>query len=364
MHPSSRLIGHTRAKNTLAKVLLSERSMPAWLFGGPFGVGKFTMARLFAGLQVDPMTREEDVTSCTPRIDSPSGTLFAANTHPDIHIVRKEMALESPIKEIRERKQRSIPMAVLRQQMIGGVAHGHTFNGPAYLKPCHGHAKVFIIDEAELLDGQAQSLLLKTLEEPPPNTWFILVSTRPDRLHPTIHSRCQRLNFGLLDEVEMKEWTDSTELEADPEEVAWASGFAGGGSPGLLVEALEEGLHEWNAQLSPMIEELVAGGFPARMAGLMGELLEEFATAAEKANSLTSKEAAGQRAMHLLVALIGSNLRERMCAEPEDPERFAHAIEVLAEAESRVRDNVNRKLALAGLASALNRALAPVGAAR
>ena len=360
MHPSNRLIGHARAKDTMVKAVLSERSMPAWIFGGPYGVGKLTMARLIAGLLVDPETREEDMLSFTPPIDSPSGALFAANTHPDIHIVRKEMALESPIKDIRERKQRTIPIGVLRQQVIGGVADGHTFDGPAYLKPYHGHAKVFIIDEAELLDASAQSLLLKTLEEPPPSTWFFLVTTRPDRLHPTIHSRCQHLNFGLLDEAEMNQWIESTEFEADPDEVAWAAWF-GRGSPGLLIDALDEGLMEWHTQLSPMIEELVAGRFPARMGGVMGELLDDFANAAEKANSLTSKEAAGQRAMQLLVSLIGSNLRERMHADLEDPERFVQAIEVLTVAETRVRSNVNRKLALAGLASALHRALAPVG---
>ena len=364
MRPLNQLIGHARTKATLEKVLLSQRSMPAWIFGGPLGVGKLTAARLLAGLLVDPETRAEDIRAFMPRIDSTSGALLEAETHPDIHIIRKELALESPIQSIRERKQRTIPVAVLRQQMIGGVVEGHAFDGPAYVKPYCGHAKVFIIDEAELMDSRAQSLLLKTLEEPPANTWFILVTTRPFALDETIRSRCQHASFGLLEPDEMQAWSDVAKLEGDPEEIAWALRFAAG-APGLVVAALHEGLHGWHAQLAPMLEQVMQGGYPGQMAAQMAELLDDSATAAEKADALTSKEAAGRKAMRLLVALIGSVFQERMQECLDDPiesERYIRAIEVLAEAEARVDANVNRKLALAGLVGSLTRNFQSAGA--
>jgi len=360
MEPSAKIIGHERVREVLARNILGDRMMPAWIFGGPLGVGKFTMARMFAGLIVDPETGPDDVQRFMPRTDTSSGVLYNAGTHPDIHVVRKELAIESPIQTIRDRKQRNIPVAVLRQHVIGGISEGHSFDGPAYIKPHQGHAKVFIIDEAELLTVECQSLLLKTLEEPPPNTWFILVTTSPARLHQTIHSRCQQVSFGPLDEAEMSAWVEHAQLDTSPEVLDWAIRLAAG-SPGLVMQTIDQDLHAWHLTLAPMLEELAAGAFPARMGAAMADLVEASAVAAEKADSHVSKEAAGQHAMHLLITILGSDLRARMREELEDPERYANAIEILVETEERVRRNVNRKLALSGLVAALHHALAPAG---
>ena len=220
--PSNQLFGHEQTVDLLKDAILGSRSMPTWIFGGPFGVGKFTAAHLLAGLLLDPETRPEDVRAFRPRQDTPSGRLHAAGTHPDLHVVCKEQALESPDQQVRDRKQRSIPVAVLRQQIIGGAIEGHTFDAPAYMKPSRGTGKVFIIDEAELIESRGQNLLLKTLEEPPPRTWFILVSTRPDRLLPTIRSRCQPAAFSPLAPEAMGLWRAHAELDTDPDELDWA----------------------------------------------------------------------------------------------------------------------------------------------
>ena len=366
MSNPTHVIGHDRVKSLLARGVLSDRSMPAWIFGGPAGVGKCTTATVLAGLVVDPETTQDAIDSFRPLADSRSGTLHQAGTHPDIHLVNKELALESPIREVRERKLRTIPVAVLRQQVIGGVVDSHSFDGPAYVKPYHGHAKVFIIDEAELLGTEAQNLLLKTLEEPPPNTYFILVTTRPDSLLPTIRSRCQMAMFGTLDDEEMGEWIAQTDLEADPDELEWAMRFAEG-SPGRVKASIDEGLHAWFESLAPMIDQLMDGRFPDALASEMTRVIEESATAAEKADSSTSKEAAGQRATRLLVSMIGFQLREQLHRSIDDQarcERLAGAVEVLVRAEQQIASNVNRKLALSGLASNLFHALAPAGSAR
>jgi len=337
--------------------------MPAWIFGGPAGVGKRTAAEQVAALIVDPETTQTEKDAFIPRADSHSGVLSQAGTHPDIHLVTKELALESPIREVRDRKLRTIPVAVLRQQVIGGAVDGHVFEAPAYMKPYHGHAKVFIIDEAELLGNEAQNLLLKTLEEPPPNTFFILVTTRPDTLLPTILSRCQSVLFGVLSDDEMAEWRETHAFEADPEEIAFAMQFAAG-APGHVIAALEEDLHGWHQKIDPMLEELLAGGYPATMAADIAKLIDESATAAEKAKAQTSKEAAGQRATRLMVSLLGTGLRTRLRGSLQDPdrvERIASGIEVLVDSERRIAANVNRKLALSGLVSALAHTLSPRG---
>lgn len=335
--------------------------MPAWIFGGPAGVGKRTTAEQVAALIVDPETTQQDIETFVPRVESRAGVLSEAGTHPDVHLVTKELALESPIREVRERKLRTIPVAVLRQQVIGGAVDGHVFEAPAYMKPYHGHAKVFIIDEAELLGNEAQNLLLKTLEEPPPNTFFILVTTRPDTLLPTILSRCQSVLFGVLSEQEMAEWQDDYTFEAEVDELAFAFEFAAG-APGHVIAALEEDLHGWHQQIDPMLEELLSGGYPATMASDIAKLIDDSATAAEKANAQTSKEAAGQRATRLMVSLLGTGLRTRLrtsLQESDRAERIAAAIEVLVDSERRIAANVNRKLALSGLVSSLARTLSP-----
>jgi len=361
--PSDILHGHQRTIPLLQDAILGSRSMPTWIFGGPLGVGKFTAARLLAGMLLDPETRPDDVERFSPRTDTESGTLFAAGTHPDLHVVCKEQALESPIQKIRDQKQRTIPVAVLRQQIIGGVVDGHTFDAPAYIKPHRRWGKVFIIDEAELISDIGQNLLLKTLEEPPPRTWFILVTTRPDRLLQTIHSRCQPAQFNPLDREAMSAWKEGAAVEASREELDWAVEFSEG-SPGLVVAAIDEGLHGWHRTFEDMIDAYAAGRFPAEMATEMERFIEESAVAAEKADRLTSKQAAGVRATKLLINLLSSLMRTRMHAaiEAGDPvaETWTEAIEVLAGSESRIESNVNRKLALAGLGSALADLLAPV----
>lgn len=357
------LIGHDSVRAALRSGVLSSRSMPAWIFGGPAGVGKRTAAEQVAALIVDPETTQADRDAFLPRTDTQSGVLSQAGTHPDIHLVTKELALESPIREVRDRKLRTIPVAVLRQQVIGGAVDGHVFEAPAYMKPYHGHAKVFIIDEAELLGNEAQNLLLKTLEEPPPNTFFILITTRPDTLLPTILSRCQSLLFGVLSAQEMSTWQDTQTFDSSPEELGFAMQFAAG-APGHVIAALEEGLHEWHQKIDPMLEELLGGGYPATMASDIAKLIDESATAAEKATAQTSKEAAGQRATRLMVSLLGSGLRTRLRASLQDAdqaERIATAIEVLVDSERRIAANVNRKLALSGLVSSLAQALSPRG---
>ena len=365
MPPSDQLFGHERTVQLLQESILGRRSMPTWIFGGPFGVGKFTAAHLLAGLLLDPETRPEDVRAFRPRSDTDSGILMAAGTHPDLHVVRKEQALESPDPQVRERKQRSIPIAVLRQQIIGGQVEGHAFDAPAYMKPIRGTGKVFIIDEAELIDQRAQNLLLKTLEEPPPRTWFILVTTRADRLLPTIHSRCQPAFFNPLDQQAMDAWRAQLDLEVPSEDLDWAIDFAEG-APGMVITALDQGLHDWARSLGPFVEELASGGYPTAMSEEMERCIEASAVAAEKADSLASKQAAGRKATGLMVGLLSSLMRRRMLDELRsdggDPERWANAIEMLSTTEARIEANVNRKMALAGLVADLVDELSRAGA--
>src|SRR5204863_4320065 len=104
--------------------------------------------------------------------------LIDARTHPDFHIIHKELAAYSDNRELREKKQINIPIDLLRERLLGGTSGSSHHEAPAYRTAALGHGKVFIIDEAELLDPTAQNAMLKTLEEPPAQTWIFLITSQ------------------------------------------------------------------------------------------------------------------------------------------------------------------------------------------
>ena len=194
--PFDHVLGHDRPIATLRAAIDAGRVHHAWVFAGPMGVGKLTTARALASIILDPTASPTLTGKIEPDPDSQTQRLIRAGSHPDLHVITKELSAVSEEATLRAKKQRNIPIDLLRERMIGGrVPHGSPtgrFIEPVIGKaPQLGHAKVFIIDEAELLDAYGQNALLKTLEEPPRDSYIILVTTAEERLLPTIRSRCR-----------------------------------------------------------------------------------------------------------------------------------------------------------------------------
>ena len=144
----------------------------AYLFCGPRGTGKTSMARLLAR-----------AVNCENKENAPCGKcancLAAVNgTHPDI--IEINAANETHVEDIRDLIER------------------------ARLSPMMGLHKVYIVDEVHQLSSSAASALLKTLEEPPEHVIFILATTDPQKLLPTIISRCQRFDFSKIKNEDIK----------------------------------------------------------------------------------------------------------------------------------------------------------------
>ncbi len=361
----------------LDAALASGRFHHGWIFSGPRGVGKFTAALEVARILLD---RGQVGLAGVPTIgeipdpDSAAQRLIDSGTHPDLHVIRKEMALYSENRELRERKLMNIPLDLLRERMLGGDSGGTMHEAAAYRTPALGVGKVFIIDEAELLDRNTQNAMLKTLEEPPANTWIFLITAFPDRLLSTIHSRCQHVRFGRLDDRAMAQWWkhelakpqadhdsekgrrkkevfDPSKVSADT--VKWAIGSAEG-SPGSALLAMEYGFHEWSRTLDPMLAEIDRGVFPAAMGETLGSFVEAFAGAWVKRHGEkeTSKDAANKDGSRHVLTLLGAHARKRLagCAgDAEQAERWAVAIDLLRECERQIESNVNQKLAMDNL---------------
>ena len=158
--------GQDNALEILKASLLGERVFSNYLFLGPDGIGKFLAAKNFAKAinclegQVGPC---EKCHSCK-KVNS--------NTHPDVFFV----------------EPKGISSSVGIDQIRSAI-------GRANLKPYEAKKKVFIVDNAHSMNSEASNAFLKTLEEPPKDTIFILISRSKDLLLPTIVSRCHVIKF-------------------------------------------------------------------------------------------------------------------------------------------------------------------------
>jgi len=352
----SRILGQEQAIETLRAGLRSGRFHHAWIFSGPKGVGKFSTVMELAAVLLDPNAGpdlEPDPASETVR-------LIEESTHFDLHVIRKELALYSDDPTLHKRKLMNIPIDVLREHMIGGGVGGKYHEAKVGKTPVLGHAKVFIIDEAELIDRVGQNALLKTLEEPPIRTYLFLITSRPERLFPTIRSRCQRVQFTALDAKAMDTWFERSGLDLNMHERAWIDQFCHG-SPGLALVAARFGFHQWQMTLDPMLQELEQGRFPAEMGQTLAQFVEDFAVAWVKDpdHPNASKDAANKDGARHVLTLLAGHARRRLidCVEQGvDPDPWPEVIDLISSAERYLYTNVNLKLVLENLVVQWNHA--------
>jgi len=164
--------GQEHIVKTLKNALATGKLAHAYLFAGPRGTGKTTMAKLLAkALNCDEGIGRQcnECKNCKAIIDG---------THPDV--LELDAASNNGVDEIRE--------------LIDKVKYGTIL----------GRYKVYIIDEVHMLSTGAFNALLKTLEEPPEHVIFILATTEPHKILPTILSRCQRYDFNKLSDEDIK----------------------------------------------------------------------------------------------------------------------------------------------------------------
>lgn len=343
------IFGQHRAAELLAGAVASERLHHAWIFHGPFGVGKFTTARAFGRALLTPGVRVVDgaLTSPAPLTQDP----------PDLHVITKELARHSSHASVRKQKLLSIPKDVVEERLLKPAALAATVNADTLMK------KVFIVDEAELLNSASQNMILKTLEEPPAGAAIILVTSSEDQLLPTIRSRCQRIAFGALSEEAMRAWVKRWQSEQSappsPSELSWLIEYVRG-APGLFLQAIEAGLSSWATQLEPMLAATEQGRFEPQLGATMTTLVESWATGWVERHKQDnpSKDAANKVGAARLIDLLCERYRRRLWTyAPDSPEaeRALRNIELTHDAQRHINTNVNLKLAMENLAAQLAR---------
>jgi len=363
---ASVILGQVPAVQSICRAMQRGRMHHAWIFHGPVGVGKFTTALRLARILLDPEATADHAARFEPPLRTEVARLIDAGTHPDLHVIRKELAAASSLRELRDRKQINIPLDLLRERMLGGLDGGGSNAPPVFRTPFLGHGKVFIIDEAELLEVEAQNAMLKTLEEPPERTWILLCSQQEDRLLPTIRSRCQRVSFGPLPASAMAQWWLGSGRRVDAEDRSWIDAFAAG-SPGMAALAVDAGLHGAWMSLRPALDALERGSFDATLADRMAEFIDGHAKQIVKENEQASKEAANRAGARLLLAMLGAHVRERLqtataAAQWNAAERWIEIAARLQRVDDELRANLNLKHVMAHLVAQWAAIIAPAPA--
>jgi len=212
--PFSELIGQDRALGHLRSALARGALHHAYLFGGPQGVGKGTAARLLA-----------QAGNCeAPGPDRPCGACgpcrkIARRNHPDVLELAEERVMAKQGRW-EPKGGRTPSKDIVVDQIRDLVDHRLA------LRRFEGRRRFVVIDPADAMNPQAQNALLKSLEEPPDETTFVLVAANPDLLLPTIRSRCARVAFAPLpDDLVARRLADEGTA---PEEARAVAALAGG----------------------------------------------------------------------------------------------------------------------------------------
>ena len=211
--PFDTIIGHERPKRFLQSALRSGRLAHALLFHGEEGIGKLLTARVLAqavNCEAEPAPEPPDACGACRSCHQ-----IEAGSHPDVTI-----------------------LAATGEK--GETDHTREIESRFIYRPLIGRQKIVILDNADLLRREAANALLKTIEEPPPDSLIVLISSRPEALLPTIRSRCQELRFAPL-ALDMVEAT-VRRRRGLPEKDARFLAVISGGRLGLALEAEPEAL--------------------------------------------------------------------------------------------------------------------------
>lgn len=381
----------------LQRAIASGRLGQTLLFAGPTGVGKFRAALALAKTMLcdQPIIAPDNGTlpALPPEFAlrrfcgaCPSCRAVDVGSHPDVHVVTRELI------RIYDRggisKGTTLSIDVIRAEITGSNAPGQEMEAKMSKRPVRGPGKWFIIDDADLMETEGQNALLKTLEEPPPNAYLILITTQPGALLPTIRSRSQTYFFQAMSPGHIAEQLTKRGMpkpEADRlanlsdgslgvalrwfEDIQWIQERANNASAKRSKSDDDDGVSDytpggilaWTQALNDAADTLLAGkGGAGAMAEKLNAFSAEYARLALRRDRLASKDRAQRDGLMLLLRIVADHIASRMAqlvAKPRDGKsasadrarRFAGMIQQARESERQIDSNAHVGIALAAL---------------
>ena len=305
------VVGQENAAQALRQAVVGGRLAHAYLFAGPRGVGKTSMARILAmALNCAAPVDGEPCGCCRSCTDIMGGA--------DLDVIELDGASNRGIDDVRE--------------LIAGAA----------CAPLRGRVKVYIVDEVHMLTREAFNAFLKTLEEPPPHVKFVCATTEPHRIPETVASRLQRFDFRPIGEADVVRRLEQicAHEKASPQEgvLARIAQYAHGGmrdAQTLLDQLITfAGAAPALADLDRVAGRLDRARTDALMAALRGgDPREVWRITREALGGVTSPESF----LEQIVLELRDDLAERVRDSGKVPEDALLRIEILTETLGRLR---------------------------
>ncbi len=309
------IVGQRHVTQTLANAVKANRIAHAYLFCGPRGTGKTSTARVLAmALNCEQGPTAEPCGECEE-----CQRIAAGNA---LDVIEIDAASNRGIDEIRELRER-----------VG-------------LAPAGARMKVYIIDEVHMLTGEAFNAFLKTLEEPPAHVVFVLATTEPHRVLPTILSRCQRFDFhriGLRDlHSSITSIASREELDIDEKAVAMLANAADGSFRDALT-LLDQAIAYAEERITPEIVTEILGGIDFDLLADFADILirndvsdallfvERVVAEGKDLRQLIAGLTAHYR--NLLLLSLGRRGQEAVALPEESAERAMQQAKVLSQSE-------------------------------
>jgi DNA polymerase-3 subunit delta' len=324
------ILGHESAISELKAAMASDRMAHGILFCGPEGVGKGLCARvLSAWFLCERPGNHGACASCG------ACKLVETDAHPDFHRVYRAL-----IRLSKDSKARDLAVEVIRDFL----------NEPAARTSVLGLGKVFIVEEADLMNAAAQNALLKTLEEPHGRTLIILLAEQLTALFPTIRSRVRVFRFGELPRSVIE--AELVRAGVDPSRASSAARWAGG-SLGRALRWSREGMLDPVVGLVELLQRAAAGrNVVAELQSHLRKSAEEYAKQRVAQDKLGSEDQFKREGLESMLRVVAEVQRELLRSGGDHGAmlRACDAVDAVRRAEELTDSNVGVPLVAYDLA--------------